>query len=711
MRPSRHRVRALALPIVGLTTLLSAFALASAPALADSYGCSGGIQSLMVPTGAITADVDLQGAAGVGGPFGPSGGLGANVNMSMPVTPGQPISLQVGCQDGYGGGGGAGFAPWAGNGGGATSLSVAGTLFGVAAGGGGAGGQDGPTGGDVAAGGNGGNADSAGQSGAYGGSDSSTAAGQGGGSGDTGGQYGPGGQVRPGGSNGADGTDGGPLQGGAGGTDPTSNGQYALGGGGGGGGYVGGGGGGGGGVSSDYDGGGGGGGGSDFVDTADGGQESSASAIVAGDGSATITYTYTGAVMVAPNPVDFGQVVSAGGGTSDETVTLTDMGSGTDGAVTVGQITVSGVNSPFSIVTDDCSTQILTNGQSCAVEVAYSPVSGSEGDDTASLMFPSSSVVGTVIAALAGTAILPADMAVLPAALNFGDVATGTTATQTVVIYNTGDQRLDLGPQSVGGPNNTDFSIPAQQNLCPAQLPAGGSCTLQVQFAPTLDSNEQATLQLVSSNAFSHPAIGVPLSGVGTVPVPPPTGPQGATGVTGATGAPGSTGTPGATGAAGTPGTTGATGAVGAPGTTGAVGAPGSTGATGATGPIGPTGGQGLTGATGPPSPPYKALSGVTLRSNTLTPCMGCLSTGLTLSYKLAHAGHLHMTLERQTAGAWRPVGTETLSAGAGLHHFAFDASFAGRPLPDGGYRLVVASQNGKSRSKSVTLLFAIAGS
>jgi hypothetical protein len=560
MRPSPDHVRVFVLPLVGLTTLISGFALTSAPAFADSYGCTGSTQTLTVPSGASAATINLQGAAGEANAFGILGGFGANIEMTAPVTAGTPLVIEVGCQDGYPDAGDGTHVPSAGRGGGASFVYLNGTLFGVAGGGGAAGGQGGVANGAVGAGGAGGSADNPGFAGGLVYLDPASFAGQGGSGGEVGGQPGLGGQdetLNPG----SDGTGGNPVQGGAGGG---SNQDPPLGGGGGGGGYFGGGGGGGGSVDggSGQDGGGGGGGGSSFVNTGGGAQETGVFSTVPGDGSIAINYLYTGPVIAAPNPVEFGQVNSEAGGTSDETVTLTNIGSGDDLPVAVERVTIGGVDaSNFSIVGggDNCSLATLTSEEICTVQVAYQPSVGSEGDDTAVLVFPSNSAVGTVTAALRGTAILP------------------------------GTQGLQANP-----------------------------------------------------------------------------------------GAQGTTGAQGATGAAG-------------------VGAPGGEGPVGATGPAGQSG------------PPYKKLSGVTLRSDTLTACMGCLSNGLTLSYKLARAGHLHMRLERQAAGRWHSIGTATLSAGAGLHHFTFDASFAGRPLHGGSYRLVVQSQSSKGLSEPVVLRFTIA--
>jgi hypothetical protein len=477
-----------------------------------------------------------------------------------------------------------------------------------------------------------------------------------------------------GGTNGGDGT---ALQGGNGG-EP-GPGDIELSGGGGGGGYIGGGGGGGGSMWSGYDGGGGGGGGSSYVNTSGGATETSASATVTGDGSATIAYGYTGAVMVSPNPVEFGKVVSTPGHSSTQTVTLTDVGSGNDGPVTLATVHIGAAGSSFVIASDNCSAQTLTAGQSCAVQVVYTPASGSGLDESSTLVFPSDSVSGNLTAQMHGTAILPADMAVMPGSLDFGAVPTSSTATQTVAVFNTGDQRLDISAPSITGADADEFSVVTQQNLCPAKLPAGGSCTLQVQFAPSRVGAAQATLRLTSPNAYSHPTVDVPLSGTGTTPAPLPTGPQGNTGATG---------TNGTNGVDGTNATNGVDGANGAKGDTGAAGPSGT-------------------------RKPAKAapLSAVTLRSGTLAPCLGCRSTGLRLTYTLARAGDVHLTMERQTAHGWRPVGAETDAASAGRHALALGNTFAGHKLRRGNYRLVVQTQNGKSRSKAVTLTFRIVSS
>ncbi|HEX5927307.1 MAG TPA: choice-of-anchor D domain-containing protein [Baekduia sp.] len=665
------RARKRLLPTAGLSALLTALALSSSPALASTtYSCTRAVQNVPVPSGKVSATITLSGAAGRGNRIGVvSGGRGDSVTISLPVSPGQNLGLRVGCQDGFGGGGGTVAAGNGyGNGGGASTISVNGTLYAVAGGGGGAGGQAGnpAQSTDYGAGGGGGNADSTGGNGTSGGNsgftDPAAYAGQGGASGSAGGQGGQGGSTLSPFGNGFNGGAGASLQGGTGG-GTGSPGNSELWGGGGGGGYIGGGGGGGGSMYRGYDGGGGGGGGSSYVNTAGGATKTSAAATVTGDGSATIAY-YASAVMLSPNSVEFGKVLSTPGHSSTQTVTLIDIGSGSDGPVTLGTVHIGAGGSTFAIASDNCSAQTLTAGQSCTVAVIYTPAPGSETDESSTLVFASDSVSGDLTAQLHATAILPADMAVTPSShsLDFGALATASTRTLNVAVYNTGDQRLNLSAPSITGADADEFAV--QQNLCPGTLAAGGSCTMQVQFAPSRVSAAQATLRLTSTNAYSNPTLDVALSGTGTTPAPLPTGPQGPAGTNG----------------------------------------------TGATGVDGTNGAKGDTGATGPSGTPAKAaaLSAVALRSRTLSVCLGCRSTGLLLSYKLARAGDVQLTMQRKTADAWRPVGSRTVAASAGRHELALGNTFAGHKLRGGTYRLVVQTQNGKSSSKGVTLRFRI---
>ena len=214
-----------------------------------TFNYTGSPQTWTVPPCVSSITVTVAGADGGGN----LGGNGAVVTATIPVTPGQVLTINVGgsgnsINGGYGGGGN-GFASTDGNvnynssgGGGASTISVGGTPVIVAAGGGGAGGGSG-----IVAGGAGGCATGIAGSNTFGfgGAPGTQVAGGAGGT--------PWAGTPPGGSNGSLG------QGGNGGFWQTASG------GGGGGGYYGGGGGGNDGCCTGANGGGGGGGGSSLV--------------------------------------------------------------------------------------------------------------------------------------------------------------------------------------------------------------------------------------------------------------------------------------------------------------------------------------------------------------------------------------------------------------------------------------------------------------
>lgn len=94
-------------------------------------------------------------------------------------------------------------------------------------------------------------------------------------------------------------------------------------------------------------------------------------------------------------------------------------------------------------------------------------------------------------------------VSLLPNPLDFGDVALDATATEILIVENTGDGTLQPGALSITGPQAGDFSI--QMNNCAnAQLSSSQSCGIEIRFAPAGPGIRQATLSL-QSNAPSSP--------------------------------------------------------------------------------------------------------------------------------------------------------------------------------------------------------------
>ena len=143
-----HAPRALTLgaPVISGIALLPASASANT---IQNYGCTNGLQSSTVPANASAATITLKGARGGqnaqekynAAHYGSSaniGGPGDAVEISLPVTPGSSFAVNVGCMDGYNGGGLGGTDGYygslnggigGGSGGGATDITPSGGSF------------------------------------------------------------------------------------------------------------------------------------------------------------------------------------------------------------------------------------------------------------------------------------------------------------------------------------------------------------------------------------------------------------------------------------------------------------------------------------------------------------------------------------------------------------------------------------------------------
>src|SRR5207302_9606953 len=70
-----------------------------------------------------------------------------------------------------------------------------------------------------------------------------------------------------------------------------------------------------------------------------------------------------------------------------------------------------------------------------------------------------------------------------PTSLSLGSLTVGKTSpAQAVTLANSGSASLSISSIAIAGTNSADF---AQTNNCGSSVAAGGSCTINVTFAPT----------------------------------------------------------------------------------------------------------------------------------------------------------------------------------------------------------------------------------
>ena len=185
--------------------------------------------------------------------------------------------------------------------------------------------------------------------------------------------------------------------------------------------------------------------------------------------------------------------------------------------VTISQATVSGTG--FSFAGPNLPITVAPQ-QSTSLSVSFAPqtagsVTGSlnvsywaswGGNNTAHSSSVTVALSGTGYSITAATS--PGYLTA-PSSMNLGSVTVGSSQTQALTVSNSGGSSLTISGATANG---TGFSVSGL--TFPYTLPAGGSASLSVTFAPSTTGTDNATLSL-SSNA-SDPSVGVSLTGSGT---------------------------------------------------------------------------------------------------------------------------------------------------------------------------------------------------
>jgi hypothetical protein len=247
----------------------------------------------------------------------------------------------------------------------------------------------------------------------------------------------------------------------------------------------------------------------------------------------TVTMSVTGTGTATPVPVI--TVTDSAGSTtdhqipfgtvldnliSDQTVTISNTGSAD---LVIGTIaSANPLAAPFSIQTDNCSSQTIAPGGSCTLIVRFAPLAAGSYSDAFDI--PSNdAATGTVTMSVSGTGKTPVPVIVVTDSvapttdhqIPFGTVLDGLTSDKTVTISNTGSADLSVG--TIAGPA-APFSI--QSNNCTSPIAPGGSCTLTVRFAPVTAAVFNDTFDIPSNDTVTG-TVTMSVSGTGTAtPVP-----------------------------------------------------------------------------------------------------------------------------------------------------------------------------------------------
>jgi hypothetical protein len=186
---------------------------------------------------------------------------------------------------------------------------------------------------------------------------------------------------------------------------------------------------------------------------------------------------------------DFGGRQIGAGPSGTRTFTVTSTGSD---PLEIASVSLTGPDAEqFAIVTNGCAAASpLAPGQTCTVQVVFAPVV--TGARTTTLEVATNGPTLTS-ASLAATG---RDLQVSAASASFGRLSVGTTSEpQTVTLTNGDSAPYTLGAVSLAGSAAAQFAKPSD-SCSSATLAPGGSCTLDLTFAPTSLGPKAATLSV-----------------------------------------------------------------------------------------------------------------------------------------------------------------------------------------------------------------------
>jgi hypothetical protein len=194
------------------------------------------------------------------------------------------------------------------------------------------------------------------------------------------------------------------------------------------------------------------------------------------------------------------------------------------------EILIPNPDSSFRVLYDGCRGPIAPGG-GCVVEVAFKPLSPGPKEATLEVA-DTEGLVPPAVAHLTGAGTAPT-VTIDPPSIDFGTVpARGERPTRTATVTNQGPSELSISGVEIvalaGWAQTEPFASQIRWNggTCHsgASLPAGGTCTVDVEFAPDRPGFDAAEIRLTDDAADSPQAIH--LSGTAapeaTPPPPPP---------------------------------------------------------------------------------------------------------------------------------------------------------------------------------------------
>jgi len=148
----------------------------------------------------------------------------------------------------------------------------------------------------------------------------------------------------------------------------------------------------------------------------------------------------------------------------------------------------------FAFAGDHCSGVSLAPGASCAFDVSVHPAHGA-GAKSAAIVVTGGAE--PIMASVVATVLSASRLSVVPNLLQFGTIAVGTTAAKSITVaVEAGCPASQPLALSIGGSGAASFST-INDTCTGQQLAGGGTCSVDVIFAPTAAGDRAATLTVM----------------------------------------------------------------------------------------------------------------------------------------------------------------------------------------------------------------------
>jgi hypothetical protein len=211
------------------------------------------------------------------------------------------------------------------------------------------------------------------------------------------------------------------------------------------------------------------------------------------------------AVTFVPPSLTFSNQ-TLGTASSAQTVKITNTG---QAPLTISGITVAGANPGDFSLSQTCGSGLSVSA-SCTLTVAFSPAAS--WGRTAVIMVADNALGSPQGVGLAGNGVSGGIASFSPSSLTFTARLMGTASVpQSVTLNNTGTAPLAISAINPVG----DYT---QNNNCPASLPAGISCTINVTFVPSLNGARPGWIDVNLLDPAGVQTIA--LAGTGALPAP-----------------------------------------------------------------------------------------------------------------------------------------------------------------------------------------------